>query len=335
MKNMIAPCGTNCSRCPSYVENLLTDEDRQRCSDGWYRYHGFRLGPDKLRRCVGCQAPDYEDSEHYLINCSKRRCAFFNGIETCAHCSAYPCEVFGQGPDFSRERVEARLGTPVPEEDYLAFVEPYEGVKHLDGIRASLGSEDVVEMTPVSLEPELADFPGDLSFAEGEKAAYEALYQLLGVIGTASGISYGWREVLKKRRRHLLKMLWAFGCFGEPEEGGGPHLVLDSEAYLAQKIHSNYPVVKDYFKALGEYGVRCEHIPVEEGGWLTPTGALRKGGWYMRMSLDEDAGGVAVLEALRTYTSRLDEVYGKNAFRRFSRADMQVLGDRENREMGK
>jgi hypothetical protein len=329
MQDIIAPCGTNCSHCPSYRENLLTDEDRQRCSDGWFKYHGFRLGPDKLRPCDGCQAPDDENSERY-ISCNKRKCALFNGVETCAHCSAYPCEVFGIGPDFSWEQVEARLGTQIPEEDYLVFVEPYESVKHLDEVRASLKSEDIVEMNPVSLEPQLTDFPGDPSFSEGEKAAYEALYRLMGAIGTASGISYAWREVLKKRRRHLLKILWAFGCFGELEEEGGPHLVLDSETYLAQKIHSNYLVVKDYFEALGEYGVRCEHVPVEEQGWLTPTNALRKGGWYMTMSLDEDAGGTSVLDALRTYTAQLDDAYGKNAFRRFSRADMQVLGDRKD-----
>jgi hypothetical protein len=328
MNNMIAPCGSDCSRCPSYRENLLTDEDRQRCSDGWYRYHGFRLSPDKLRRCVGCQAPDDENSERY-INCNKRKCALFNSAETCAHCSAYPCEVFGLSPDFSREKVEARLGAPVPEDDYLAFVEPYEGVKHLDEIRASLGPDDIVEMTPVSLEPQLADFPSDF-FPEGEKAAYEALHRLIGAIGVASGVSYAWREVLKKRRRHLLKMLWAFGCFGELEEEGGPHLVLDSETYLAQKIHSNYSVVKDYFKTLGEHGVRCKHVPVKEERWLTPTNALRKGGWHVMMSLDDDAGGVPVLDALRTYAARLDEAYGKNAFRRFSRADMQVMGDGEN-----
>ena len=106
--------------------------------------------------------------------------------------------------------------------------------------------------------------------------------------------------------------------------------MLDSEAYLAQKIHSNYSVVKDYCEVLGEYGVRCEHVPVGEEGWLTPTNALRKRGWYMTMSFEEDAGSAPLLEALQAYTSRLDEVYGKNAFRRFSRADMQVLGDGEN-----
>ena len=35
-----------------------------------------------------------------------------------------------------------------------------------------------------------------------------------------------------------------------------------------------------------------------------------------------------LLDALRTYAARLDKVYGKNAFRRFSRADMQVLEDK-------
>ena len=145
----------------------------------------------------GCQAPDDENSERY-ISCNKRKCASFNGVETCAHCSAYPCEVFGTGPDLSREQVEARLGIRIPEEDYLVFVEPYEGIKHLDEIRASLGSEDVVEMTKVSLEPRLADFPGDVSFPAGRKAVYEALHRLIGRVGAASGVSYGWREVLKK-----------------------------------------------------------------------------------------------------------------------------------------
>jgi hypothetical protein len=71
---------------------------------------------------------------------------------------------------------------------------------------------------------------------------------------------------------------------------------------------------------------------IRKTSWLTPTNALRKSGWYMVMSFDEDVGGVPVLDALRTYAVRLDEVYGKDAFGRFSRADMQMLGDRENRE---
>jgi hypothetical protein len=228
-------------------------------------------------------------------------------------------------------QVEERVGRAISEKEYLTFVEPYESIRHLEEIRASLDREDIVEMKPVSFEPRVAGFSDAVPVSE--RAAYESLHRLIGRVGAASGVSYAWREVLKKRRRHLLKMLWAFGCFGELEEEGDSYLVLDGETYLAQKIHSSYSVVQDYCRALGGYGVRCEHVPMEEEGWLTPTGALRKGGWYMRLSLDDDAGGVPVLDALRTYAARLDEAYGKNAFRRFSRADMQVLGDHENREI--
>lgn len=236
MKDLFAKCGVNCGRCPSYKENLQTDEDRQRCSDGWHKYLGFRLSPGKLRLCDGCQAPDDENPIRYQ-NCYVRRCAVRNGVETCAHCSAYPCE---DVPRVSlstdaRERTAARLGTPIPEEDYLTFIEPYEGLKHLDAIRASLAPEDMVEMTKVSARPRIVNFPDDLPFSKEETSALEALHRLLATVGSADGVSYARQTVLKKRRRHLVKILWTFGLFGEPRDEGGLHPVIDSETYLAQK----------------------------------------------------------------------------------------------------
>jgi hypothetical protein len=217
----------------------------------------------------------------------------------------------------------------MPEEDYLAFIEPYEGIKHLDEIRASLGPEDIVEMTKVSVKPRIADFPDDLLFSEEETSTFEALHRLLATVGCADGVSYARQVKLKERRRHLLKLLWAFGRFGELKEEGGPHLVIDGGTYLAQKIHSGYSRVKNYFKALEEYGVYCEHVPLTEEGWLTPTGALRKEGWCMKMSFDDDVGGVSVLKALRGYTARLNEEYGERAFRYFSKGDMRVLSENQ------
>ncbi|MFB0534156.1 MAG: DUF3795 domain-containing protein [Anaerolineae bacterium] len=327
MKELLAKCGCNCGRCPSYKGNLRTDEDRQRCSDGWYKYLGFRLSPGKLRLCDGCQASDDDDPVRYQ-NCYVRKCAIRNGVETCAHCSGYPCEDVKTLHEIqragARERIAARLGTPIPEEDYLAFIEPYEGIKHLDEIRASLGLEDIVEMTKVSSRPSIVDFPDDLPFSEEETSAFEALHRLLAAVESIEGVSYARQAALKKRRRHLLKMLWAFGRFGELEEGGS-HLVIDSETYLAQGIHSGYSRMKDYFGVLEEYRVHCEHVPLTKEGWLTPTGALRKGRWFIKMSFDDDAGGVSALNALQSYTTRLHEEYGQRAFRYFSKADMRVL----------
>ena len=51
MRDLFSKCGANCGRCPSYNENLLTDEARRRCSAGWHKYHGFRLSPEKILCC--------------------------------------------------------------------------------------------------------------------------------------------------------------------------------------------------------------------------------------------------------------------------------------------
>ncbi len=328
MRDLFAKCGCNCGRCPSYKGNLRTDGDRQRCSDGWHKYLGFRLNPGKLRLCDGCQAPDDENPVRYQ-SCSVRKCAVRNGVETCAHCSGYPCEDVKNLHEIqragARERIATRLGTPIPEEDYLAFIEPYEGIKHLDEIRASLSPEDIVEMTRASVKPRIVGFPDDLPFSREEAAAFKALHRILAAVESVEGVSYARQAAIKKRRRHLLKLLWAFGRFGEFKEEGGSHLVIDSGTYLAQKIHSSYSRVKDYCKALEKYGVRCEHVPLAEEGWLTPTGALRKEGWFMKMSFDDDAGGVSALNALQSYAARLDEEYGQRAFGYFSKVDMRVL----------
>jgi len=326
MKDLFSKCGANCGRCPAYRENIKTSEDRQRCSDGWHKYLGARLSVERCY-CDGCQTPDDENPllVYGKYGCKIRRCAVFNGAETCAHCSAYPCDDVRTQFSFdskSREKIAARLGIPIPEEEYLTFIEPYELHRHLDEIRASLAPEDIVEMTPVSVKPRVVDFPDDLP---SPQEPFKALHRLLVVAGCVEGISHARQAMLKERRQHLLKILWTFGLFGEPKGEGSSHLMIDSETYLAQKIQSNYSRVKDYFKTLGEYGVRCEHVPLVEEGWLTPTGALRKGGWFMKLFFDDDAGGVSAHEALRTYAAKLDEKHGKNAFRYFSKADMRVF----------
>jgi hypothetical protein len=327
MEDLFSKCGANCGRCPAYRENAKTSEDRQRCSDGWHKYLRVRLNVQRCY-CDGCQTPDDENPVlvYGRYGCRIRRCAVFNGVETCAHCSAYPCEDVRTQFSFdseSRAKIAARLGTPIPEEEYLTFIEPYELHRHLDKIRASLAPEDIVEMTPVSVKSKVIEFPDDLLFPQ---RPFKALHRLLGTVGTVEGISHARQTVLKKRRQHLLKILWTFGRFGEHEEEGGSHLAIDSETYLAQKIQSSYLQVKDYFKTLEEYGVHCEHVPLVEEGWLTPKGALRKGGWFMKLSFGDDAGGVPALKALQSYAARLDEEYSARAFGYFSRADMRALG---------
>jgi hypothetical protein len=331
MKVLFSKCGATCSSCPAYRGNVSYYEDQQRCSDGWHKYLGVRLHPDRCY-CDGCQTPDEEQPTLVIgkYGCRLRKCAVKNGVATCAHCSGYPCLAVRTQFSFdagSRERISARLGAPVPEEEYLAFIEPYECHRHLDEIRATLRPAEIVEMTRVEVKPRLAAFPGDLPLSAEETATLRAIHRMLGEVGVAEGISYAEQAILTERRRNLVRLVWAFGRYGEPAEEDGTSLVLDAETYLAQKIESEYAKLQGYMETLAEHSVHCEHFPLVEEGWRTPRGSLRRKGWLLSMSFGDEVGGVAALEALRRYATRLDERYGKGAFRRFSRADMRVLGE--------
>ena len=332
MSDILAKCGINCSRCPSYRENLKTEGDRQRCSDGWHKYLGFRLIPEKLLLCDGCQMPnDKNPVRYYKSGCYIRKCAEKNGVETCAHCSGYPCEdVKLRGTSTSREASASLLGIPakaIPEEDYLAFIEPYESLKHLDAIRASLVPEDIVKMTKPSPARAIT-FPDGLPFSEEEKMAYKAIHRLLEDVRSITGETHARQTIQEKVKKYVLKLLWAFGQHGEFDKKCF-HLILDSDTYYAQMsgvpFYSTWERVKQRFKLLKGYGVHCDVVQLEEG-WLTPTaGAMRKGTWLMKMAFDSTIGGEHALKALKHYTMKLHEKYGKRAYRYFSKADMRIL----------
>ena len=333
MKDLFAKCGFNCGRCPAYKENAKTHQDRQRGSEGWKKYYGFRIRLDRMY-CDGCQTPDDQNPVLLAPNCTIRKCAVINGVETCAHCSGYQAcmhdlKIFN--PDIDREKIEARIGAPIPEEDYLAFIKPYEHLKHLDEIRFSLAPNDIVEAKVSAVRPRIVAFPHDLPLSQEETSSFRDLHSVLSSIISISGDTYAQQIVLKKRKQWMLKLLWTFGLFGELKEEGSAHLIIDSETYSAQKLTPQWSKVKLYLEIIKECGVHCEVIPVAKD-WLLPSGWIRskRAGdkvvpWYMKMSFDDKAGGVSALKALKRYTARLDEKYGKRAFTYFSKADMRVL----------
>jgi len=329
MRKPIAKCGCNCSQCPTYKDNLQTYEDRQRCNWGWKKYLNINLSAEKLLPCDGCAVPD-ENRKVYYLNCHVRKCAITNGIENCAYCSGYPCQealtIHSLQKPGAREKIAERLGTAIPENDYLAFINPYEGIKHLNKIRETLRSEDIIEMKRFSFHPKIVAFPHDLDFSKQELSGNKNLYQILLDLEVSGDVSYAQQFILKKNRKQLLKILWTFGRYGElKEENDGSHLILTSEIYANQKIGSYYSKVQEYCGLLEKYGINSEIVPLQESDWKTPAGALRKTGWLMKLSVDEKSGGDLTINALKNYAVKLDEKYGKNAFRYFSKADMRVL----------
>jgi hypothetical protein len=328
MNEIFAKCGCNCHQCPTYKNNLQTIEDRKRCSWGWQKYLNIKLSPEKLRLCDGCSILNANRKVYYL-NCLVRKCAINNAIENCAHCSAYTSqEVLNvhnlQKPD-AKQRIEERIGAVIPEDDYLAFVEPYEGIKHLNQIRSTLGSDDIVEIKKFSVQPKMVPFPHVLPLAKDEISTYQSLHQIFTSLAVSNNVSYARKLILEKNRKQLLKISWAVGQYGKLKDDDGSHLILSSEIYADQKISSYYSKVQEYFRLFEKYGVHCEVLPQKEKGWLTPTGALRTTGWLMKLSFDEKLGGSLTVKALKNYATKLDEKYGKNAFRYFSKGDMRIL----------
>jgi hypothetical protein len=329
MKDFFGKCGANCGHCPAYKENAKTNEAKQRGRDLWAKYLGFRTTLDRMY-CDGCQAPD--EKNPVLINprCIIRKCAMENRIENCAYCSKYPCEELKVRSYVDREWAEARLKAPMLEGDYLACIELYEGLKHLDKIRALLKPEEIVAPKVPTVKPRIADFPDDLPFSKEETSAFKALHRLLADIKSMSGDTYIRQAVLEGRKQWIFRFLWAGGLLGEFKQGNS-YIAVDSEKFSAQKIPywMNLEIMERHLKILKEFGVHCEHIPLtkEKNRWLTSRGHLRKKGWFMKMSFDSKAGGIAALKAFRSYVTKLNEKHGKKAFRHFSNVDMLVLSE--------
>jgi len=332
MRDLFSKCGANCGRCPAYRENIRTDGDRQRCSDGWHKYLGARVRPDRIR-CDGCQTPDTEKPALIARNCNIRKCAFINAIQTCAHCTVYPCEDLERlAATIDATEIAAGLAAPIPTNDYLSFVEPYELLKHLQAIRATLAPEDLAEPNPPQpFRPKTVEFPAKLPMSDEETSALRALHRTLKTINAVDAESHAMQVRLKARRRYFLRLLWTFGLVGELENDGGLRLVLDCDTYYDQKLPGHYDtVVNRYFEVLKDYGIHCEHIPLGEG-WLMPSGWMRRrskswsAGWLATMAFGNEAGGESGLRALRVYAAALHEKYGERAYRYFSRADMRVL----------
>ena len=335
MDEMIAKCGCNCSRCPTYKNNLQTPEDRKRCSWGWKEYLNIRLSPEKLRLCDGCQIPDEQRNVFYL-NCIVRKCALSNGIKNCAYCSLYPCDevkyLHTTFVENIREKTAATLGREIPDRDYYDFIEPYEGIKKLNTIRKTVGRNEIKEPKKFHLKSKIREFPSESLASKKDDPIIKSLYGLLAKInGPAPSVSFAKREALKRKRPYMNLLLWTFGLYGTFRKKDDAFLTIDSKDYAKLKNQRIYSKVKDYFQVYKDYGADFALIPLEEG-WLSSSGGLRiKLGrreipaWSMTLSFDSNLGGKNGLVALQDYSKKLSAKYGEKAFDYFVKSDLGVL----------
>ncbi len=328
-------CGVDCGLCPSYQGNLRTQADRQRCSDGWSRYLGFRLNPARLLQCEGCLVPTVESPVRYFKGgCYLRKCGERNGVPTCAHCSGFPCEdVEHHGTANTRDTVARRLGiTPeaIPAADYEAFIKPYESFDRLERIRATLSPSDIIAMTSPTPSKALS-FPKTLKLPKAKEKAFKGLHKLLSNIILMVGETHARDTVVKKRKRYLLKLLWVVGVWGELKEGKPTYLTINSDTYFKHlkgvPFYTNWDAVKRRFDLLKEMGVLCSLVPLTVESWVSSKGALKKRPWLLRMAFARKIGDTSTLIALKEYTTKLTRQYGSEGFKYFARGDMHRIGE--------
>ena len=342
MSNLVSKCGIDCGACPwgPYPRKSMTAEEFEKYRNEAKRILGYM--PIKTA-CVTCRTPDSEipkESKLPSKKCLIRRCVDKNGVANCAYCTRFPCDTLkATAAAWNRENIEAKLGESISEEEYHSFVEPFEGIKRLETIRASLKPDEIVEPAKASAaETRIVDFPKNLPFSKQETAAFKAVHDLLAKMerfsfGLQGTDTLAQQSKLESRKAHVLRFLWIIGNHGKFKRDTSQSLVVDAETYIdnrgGEKQLAIWSFVEDVvFKALHEFGVCCELVALEgvaTEDLTTGTGYLRKKGWVIKGSFEEKVGGAATLQALQTYVQKLYQKYGGKAFRRFRDADMQVL----------
>ena len=95
MEAILTRCGYRCDLCLAYKPNVLGNpSNRQKLSDGWFKYFGFRLPAAEIC-CDGCMSdnPKLVDSA-----CPVRPCVIEKGLDNCSQCEQYVCEKLGLQP---------------------------------------------------------------------------------------------------------------------------------------------------------------------------------------------------------------------------------------------
>jgi hypothetical protein len=137
MEEKIGFCGYRCELCPAYKDNITSEEDKQKVSDGWYKYYGFRIPAEEIY-CDGCLAENCPNSRWIDPECEVRACALQHKVANCAHCDDFMCEKLSPKM-IDKQKIAERIGGSIPQEDFDRFVKPYDGAKLLADFRKELG----------------------------------------------------------------------------------------------------------------------------------------------------------------------------------------------------
>ncbi len=88
--SMRAYCGINCAECPAHLAYVNDDDKLRRETVEKWNSPEFPVSVDNID-CAGCKS----DGPHFTFcsKCTIHACASKRGVETCAHCEDYGCDI--------------------------------------------------------------------------------------------------------------------------------------------------------------------------------------------------------------------------------------------------
>ncbi len=303
-------CGFSCSQCPAFKNNSRTKEARKRGSIVWEKYYGLHFDPD-IVKCGGCQSSAPWKSGNLLPDrrCVIRACAVYNGVETCAYCSLFPCDEYSKrvpDSDLKRQREEASH-IQIDDSEYLEYIEPFEGQTHLKELHSVLQPEEIVMPKEFSGSGKLLPFPEKPGSNSKNIRAMRHLHLLLGKAFCAKAANYAAQILLDRKKAYIYGTLWVTGLYGELK---GNKLVLESTKcqfkkeclrLVRKRDNTLHDAVQDAVNNLEKYGMRFDFKPSNKD-------------WTLTLEIGEIDGGLAVLKALKSFISELVEAYGEPAY---------------------
>lgn len=107
-ESMIAYCGLECSTCPAHLAWKADDDELRKKQAAEWGNPDYPLNETDIN-CVGCKV-DGDPKFKFCVACSVNSCASKRGVETCAHCEDYGCDILegwlAQAGDKPRELLE-------------------------------------------------------------------------------------------------------------------------------------------------------------------------------------------------------------------------------------
>jgi len=118
MEDGISYCGLTCHKCAIYLATREEDEEKRRkmrvdIARQIKERYGQECKAEDVSDCDGCRA-EGDRLFSGRKDCKIRKCARDKGVENCAHCGEYACEIleefFATDPEAKASLDEIRSG---------------------------------------------------------------------------------------------------------------------------------------------------------------------------------------------------------------------------------